>query len=87
MTNSTLEYGSMSARTWCYAIAVESFLIRQFLAFTFCLLADFLGLFGCAEPTTSLLIHFCSGSNAIDGHKEKLLWLDLAEQHVDVGEY
>jgi hypothetical protein len=87
MTNATLEYGSIVARTWCYAIAVECFLVRQFLAFAFCFLTDFLGLLGCAESTTSLLIHFCSGSNTIDSHKEELLWLDLAEQHVDIGEY
>jgi hypothetical protein len=68
------------------AVGIESFLVRQFLPFRLGLLSRLSGFFCCAEPSTALLVHLCTGSDAVDGHIEHLLGLDLPKQVVHVRE-
>ena len=72
-------------RTWCYTIAVKRFLFGQFLSFCFCLCSYFFGLFCCAEPSTSLLVHLCPRRYTIYSHKEQLFRFDFPKKMVDVG--
>jgi hypothetical protein len=73
--------------TWGDTIAVERRLFGQLDAFLHGLFTGLLIIKSCPEPSGSLLVHLGARRNAIDGHVEKLLRLDLSKQMLDVVEY
>ena len=68
-------------------VTVECFFGRQLLSLSLCLLPHFARFLCRAETATSLLVHLCTRSHAIDGHKEQFLWLDFPKEMIHVGEY
>jgi hypothetical protein len=76
-----------STHTRSDAVAVKCLLLWKILPSPFGFLSDFSRFSRCSKPPTSLLIHFCSWSDAIYGHKEQFLWFDLAKEEIDIGKY
>lgn len=67
-------------RAGCDAIAVKGTLLGHLEAFSQCLIPRHLCIKCGPKSPRSLLVHFGSGCDAVDGHEEELLWLDLAKE-------
>lgn len=70
--------------TWSDAVTVEGVLDGHLYPFSDRLLSRILYVKRSPESSRTLLVHFCAGSDAIDGHKEHLLGFDFAEEMLDV---
>lgn len=69
-----------SQQTWSDAVAIKGILRRHLDSLSYRLLFRPLGIQSGSKPSRSLLVHLGSRSNAVDGHEEELLGLDLTEQ-------
>src|SRR5438128_928878 len=68
-------YNKMCMYLWHFYPLPDRLLVRGF------------GVESGPEPSRALLVHLGSGGDAVDGHKEEFLGLDLAEQVLDIVEY
>lgn len=68
-------------------VGIKGLFLGEFFAPLFRLLLELLCFFSSTETTTPLLIHLCARGNAINGQEEKLLWFDLREEMLYIGEY
>ena len=70
--------------TWRDTVAIESILFRHGHALPDSPLLGRFGIQCSPEASRALLVHLRARRDAVDGHEEQLLWLDLAKEMLDV---
>jgi hypothetical protein len=86
MVSAYLQWTVDGHLTWSNTVTVERFLFWHFHALLNSLVSSLFSFQGSTESTCTLLVHFGSWRNTVNGHEEQLLGFDLSKQMLNVVE-